>query len=482
MINCTSLSRKRTFFPPLLAVSLLALLTLSGCKDQEPSGTTYIYGKIINPKADYVILTDYEELRDTVHLDRKGNFARSYEQLASGLYSISYPGEYQSFYIETGDSLGMRANTKAFDETLAFTGSHNKENDYLIKLFGQIEKSNMRLLKYKNAQPAAFLDAVDEIKEKRLKQLKKASDKYDFSKRFIDYSKQVIQLNSYYELERYPLISDSNPYKTKAKFPDGFFNHRKEIDVNQPKLLNNYAYRPFVNAMVSNMALKKMSAQEVRKIDLKSYDYNKHRLQIIDSIFKNDQLQNYFAGIEIRNFIRGRKNAEDINKLVTDFLEVSSNEGLNENIAQLAATYANLDPGNTIPNFFLRNIDNETVALRKQISKLSVLFFWSIDDKNYAYGIHDQVADLQRKYPDIEFIGINIDNLDYDQWQDAIAMNDLKNTREFQIVSKSLLDRQLALRNSNRSLVVDSDLTIIDPNINLFHYKIETTLLGYINR
>jgi hypothetical protein len=47
------------------------------------------------------------------------------------------------------------------------------------------------------------------------------------------------------------------------------------------------------------------------------------------------------------------------------------------------------------------------------VNKLSVLYYWSIQNNDYAMGIHDQVKDLQIKYPEIEFIGINIDNLSF---------------------------------------------------------------------
>ncbi len=457
-------------------------MLLLGCDDNVKTGPTHINGKIINPKTSYVVLTNYDDFRDTLQLDARNNFGATYTNFKSGLYNISYPGEYQSFYIETGDSLGMRANTKAFDETLAFTGSHSKENDYLINLFGNIEASNMRLLKYKNTDPAKFYQHVDKIRKKRLRKLEKASGHHNFNDEFIAITQDIINLNGYYELERYPIVKDVNPYSSGTKFPKEFFKHRDAVNINKTTLLNNYAYRPFINALVSNLALKKMSKKGASEINLHSYDYNKHRLIIIDSIFKNEQLQNYFAAAEIRNFIRGRKNAEEINKLVSDFLEVSSNPRLNKNIAEMAATYVNLDPGNAIPNFLLKNKNNNTVMLKEQVEKLSVLYFWSMNDRNYALGVHDQVADLQNKYPEIEFIGINIDDASYDQWQEVIATNDLKNTEEFQIISKSVLDRQLALRNSNRSMVVSQDMVIIDPNINLFHYKIETTLLGYLNQ
>ena len=482
MTQFFTLSRKRYSFITLLLTSFILIPILYSCEDEVQS-MTYVNGKIVNPKSDYIVITDYADVRDTLLLDEKGNFKMSYDQIKSGLFTISYPGEYQSFYLDQGDSLGMRANTKAFDETLAFTGSHARENTYLINLFGEIEDSNMNLIQRKNESPQDFYNSVQKIRKERLKDLKTATKKYKFNERFVEFAEFIIKLNSYYELERYPIIYAGNIYNDDSiTFPKEFFAHRSRIDVDKPKLLNNYAFRPFMNALISNIAYKKSSQKNDKEINLNSYTYNKSRLLIIDSIFEEPVLKNYFATTEIREFVRRRNNAEDINLLVSDFLDISTDQKANDEIAQLAATYINLGPGNPLPDFQLRDVDNEIVKLKGKLNKLTVLYYWSTADRNYALGIHDQVKDLQLKYPEIEFIGINIDNMSYDNWQDAIANNDFRDSREFQIYGESAINRELALRNSNRSMVIDKNLTIIDPNINLFYYKIETTLLGYLNR
>jgi hypothetical protein len=291
-------------------------------------------------------------------------------------------------------------------------------------------------------------------------------------------------LNSSYELERYPVVHRSNIYKNKnPQLPKEFFEHRSRLDIDLPRLLNNFAFRPYINALASNLAYRNISKRDLtNKVNLKGYPYNKERLKIIDSIFENQKLQNFFAAGEIRNFIRSRKNADEICLLVDDFLDVSTDENVNNQIAQMAATYMDLDPGNALPDFELRDANDKSSKLSDHINKLSVLYYWSVKDKDYAMGIHDQVKDLQIKYPEIEFIGINIDNLNFEEWQAAVISSDFRNSKEYQLVDKSGINRQLALRNSDRSMVIDHNLTIIDPNINLFYYKIETTLLGYLNR
>jgi peroxiredoxin len=452
------------------------------CDKNKPTGA-YITGKIVNPLFDYVVITDHDQQRDTVILDNRGIFTLSLNNITGGLFSISYPSEYQSIYIEPGDSLNLRANTKAFDETMAFTGTHERENKFLIDLFSELEQSNMEILRIKEKSPKAFFKTVEDLKDERLKELRLAADDYQFDQHFTDLAGFIIKLNSYYKLEQYPLIHDENLYLSEDDvFPDNFYSHRDRVTMDNDKLLNNYVFRPYANALVSNIAYENVSRDTQQPVDLSGYQFNKERLKVIDKLFADGAIKNNLATAEIRNFIRARKNATDINRLVTDFLDISTDKATNSEVAQMAATYIDLDPGNRLPDFDLRDANNEVTNLEEEVNKLTVLYYWSKNEMEYALGIHNQVKDLQIKYPEIDFVGINIDTISFDQWQDVLMENDFRNSKEFQINDQSSIYRQLALRNSNRSMVVEKDLTIIDPNINLFYYKIETTLLGYINR
>lgn len=459
-------------------------MLFASCKE-EYNEDTYISGKIINAHKDFVVLSDYDGMNDTIPLEQDGSFSKTYPSISPGLYTFSHPNEYQSLYLAPGDSIVLRLNTKAFDETLAFSGNHSKENNYLINLYVQIEKENSAFLNSYKKPHAAFKKMLDSITDARLTHLKTHAEQHDFDKEFLCHAEEIIKFSTWSKIERYAYVHyGKNDFLNQKELPDSFYDYRKEVKINNNALLNNIAFRPYVNALVSNMAFTDLANDlgSGALVNRSSLTYHKKRLTIIDSLFSRGNIKDIFATNDTQYFIMNRKNANEINELVDDFLKMTDDEKLKSRITEIAATYIKLDPGNEMPNIKIQNTSKIPLDLSSRIDKLSVLFFWSDSEREYAIRVHDKIKDLRVKYPEIDFIGINLDNSNGTQWEQAYERYDFNPAMEYQILNTSPVTAQLALRNNNRNMVIDKNLTIIDPSINLFHYQIETTLLGYINR
>ena len=486
MIGYISLSRKRNYKILYTTLLVLFLAALTSCEEENHGDTSIVItGKIINPNADFIILRNYSGIRDTIKLNDKGVFLKNYESITPGLYTFSHPTEYQSIYIGYGDTLRLRLNTKAFDESLAFTGAAAKENNYLINLFLEIEKTNRNLMSEYHREPSDFKKMIDDLTSKRIKSLKKDAKKDHFQTNFVENVIKLIRFSSWSTLERYAYTHYGKGDILKSDvLPSNFYSYRHNLEICDTKLLNNYAYRPYVTSLVSNVALYNCARKHGsgKAVDRHGYEYSKEKLRVIDSLFTNEELKGLFAGIETRNFIRSRKNAGEINDLVAEFLEISQDEQLNNDITKIAATYINLDPGNKLPDFKLFDNKKNITQLSSNVNGLSVLFYWSNMNESYALRVHRKVNELRYKYPEIQFIGINLDDPKSNAWVNAREQFGFNMATEFQLVNSQSISKQLALRNDNRSMVVAPGLTILDPNINLFHYKIETTLLGYLSR
>lgn len=486
MLNFFSLSRKRNYYITHVIAIITCVFLTTSCEEKEEGLTSlYVTGKIINPKGDYVVIKNYSEINDTLFLNDKGVFSKEYKNLKPGLFTFAHPSEYQSIYLGYGDTLRLRLNTKAFDESIAFTGAASKENSYLINLFLEIEKQNRSILSEYQREPSDFKKMVDSINDARIKILKKLASKDKFQGEFVNSAIKILNFNSWSRLERYASAHyGKNEILKSDVLPSNFYSYRRNLEICNTGLLNNYAYRPYITAHISNIALYNCARKHGtgKKVDRNGLDYRKEKLNVIDSLFTNSELKGLFAGIETRNFIRSRKNADEINQLVAKFLEISQDRDLNSEITKMAATYINLDPGNKLPDFDLYNFNKEVTTLSSQVKGLSVLFYWSYKNESYALRIHRKVNELRIKYPEIDFIGVNLDNPESNVWSETSQKFGFKKSSEFQLVDNQSISKQLALRNDNRSMVIAPELIILDPNINLFHYQIETTLLGYLSR
>jgi peroxiredoxin len=486
MLRFFSLSRKRNYYITHVITILACLSILYSCEEKQDGLTSLVVtGKIINPKGDYVIIKDYSGINDTLVIDKKGVFTKKYTEIKPGFYTFSHPTEYQSIYLGYGDTLRLRLNTKAFDESLAFTGAAAKENNYLINLFLEIEEQNRSLLSEYQREPSDFKKMIDSINDARIKRLKKLASKDNFQDEFVENAIKILNFNSWSRLERYASTHyGKNEILKSDVLPSNFYSYRRDLEICNTDLLNNYAYRPYITAHISNLALYNCALKHGtgKAVDRSGLEYRKEKLNVIDSLFTDGELKGLFAGIETRNFIRSRKNADEINQLVAKFLDISQDKELNDEITKMAATYIDLDPGNKLPDFDLYKFNKEVTTLSSQVKGLSVLFYWSNKNESYALRIHRKVNELRMKYPEINFIGVNLDQPQSNGWNETSEKFGFKKSSEFQLVDNQSISKQLALRNDNRSMVIAPELVILDPNINLFHYQIETTLLGYLSR
>ncbi len=482
MICAVSLSRKLNH-TILYTILILSACIICSCEDDK-IGRTYITGKIINPNVPYVVLTTSEGINDTIPLNEYNQFIASYDSFTTGFIKFAHPTEYQTIFIAEGDSISLRINTKAFDESLAFNGDRAKENNYLVDQFIKIERQNRDLLSNYKVEPARFAEIIDSIERARIKDLEMAAKKMKFHEDFVANTRLTFKISSASRMEQYPISHyGRNNLLDADKLPSSFYAHRKTIDLNQNELLNDFSFRTYASALVSNIALGKIAKKYGTDFiqDRNSLAYRKEKLHIIDSLFTEPAAKEIFAGSEVRNFIRTRKNYTEINVLIEDFLKISKNPQLNQKVRELAENYKELDPGNKIYNFTLVGTNDSIIKLENRINKLTALYFWSQESADYAVRVHKMVRELKVKYPNIDFIGINTDLASSSNFKklNAKYMFDPKN--EFQLKNLNEIIPNLEM-GENRTILIDKDLTILDPSINIFHYKIETTLLGYLNR
>ncbi|MGB5981785.1 MAG: hypothetical protein WBG46_06540 [Nonlabens sp.] len=446
---------------------------------------TTISGKVIYPQSDFVVLRNFETLVDTIPLDEGGRFSVTYKDFESGFILFTHAPEYQSIYVNKGDSLRLRVNTKAFDESLAFAGSRAAENNFLLDLFIKTEKQDRKLLEKYKASPMDFYKSLIANQERLIKELKEVAKEKEFDPEFVDQSITSIKLNSYSRLERYPFSHfGKSDILESQNLPDAFTKHRNTIDLNDPDLLTLYSYRPYVNSLISHLALINRAKKEGRgsTVDRNGYDYTREKLSIIDSLIHNRTIKELFAGNVTRNFIRKSDDGKEINKLVGIFTDLSKNDPLNSQIIALADTYEDLIPGNKLDNLKLSDAGNQVLKLAERIDKISVLFFWSEQFPDYAMRVHSKVRELSEKYPEIDFIGINVDDKNQETWKKVNSKYRFDLSSEYQLKNPKAVAGYLDIKNKNRTLIIEDDLTVINPDLNLFNYKIETTLLGYLNR
>ena len=110
------------------------LVLIYGCDEKKnQSESTYFAGEIVNPTAPHVVLYKGQEPLDTAYLDSDNRFAFTLDKLKDGLYNFNHHPEFQYVFLQKGDSMQIRLNTVAFDESLVFSGNGEQINNFLIE-------------------------------------------------------------------------------------------------------------------------------------------------------------------------------------------------------------------------------------------------------------------------------------------------------------------------------------------------------------
>lgn len=127
-------------------IALLFLFAFAGAYAQtQPVKFT---AKIQNRNSDSLVIRS-QKLSKTIKADAKGNFSDSFTGEA-GFYQFFDGTEQTSLYLKPGDDLTMSVDAKMFDETVAYKGIGEKENNFLANM----GRDNEALGKKLEATPA----------------------------------------------------------------------------------------------------------------------------------------------------------------------------------------------------------------------------------------------------------------------------------------------------------------------------------------
>jgi len=471
---------KMSFMKFSVAV-LVMLTTLLSCKNKTDDGGDYAFfgGEIINPSNDYVLLYNPEDEVDTLLLDQDNRFFKKLSDFIPGLYTFVHGGEFQWILLEPKDSLLLRLNTIDFDESLVFTGKGSRKNNYLIKTFLDNEAENQKFMLMCQMKPERFEWVLDSIRKSKLDELNEFLSKKEYSDLFKTVAKTSINYNYYANKEMYPFgyygYGNLIHYKD---LPNGFYDFRKDVNYNMDALSEFYTYNKFLYSHFNNLALQKFykTATHHDPFDSKSVVYNLEKLNLIDSLVNSKIIKNNLLKYTTRDFVSTCEDSAEIQQVLNSFLEKSTNENDKEVIKGLVFSVKGLKRGNKLPNITLVNYEDKDVVLDSIIAKPTVIYFWSSTLPLLMRNSHYKVSLLKTKYPNIDFIGININDDDKSHWKNVLSQYKFPVAHEYQFKDPHGAQEALAINSVNKSILVNKDSEIIEPNGLLFTSEFEEQL------
>lgn len=467
-----SMQKKYFYFIYLLA-SVLGV-TLFSCKDQfhQEDYTAYFGGEIENPKNNYLIFMKGDQVIDTFYLDKNNRFFHKFDSLTPGLYSFKNEPEYQYVYFEKNDSLLIQLNANDFDNSLVFCGRGDEKNNFLMELYLQNEADRNTIFE-------AYEKDVTYFEKSCKKNYDKAKALYLKRKTFIKWSNEFdklalasVELNNAYKKEVYPIAHEFRTGNSiKNNLSSTYYNHRKVINLNDATLAN---YSPFVNyvtVLLNNMVV----TQSKKMHEEMSLESNIIKLEIADKLIKNKHVKNLVVNNIANMYLLSDQCTENNAKFFDLYAKIATDEKLKKQIMATSKRIHDLHKNAKLPKIRLTDINGSNVILPSAIRKKSVLFFWTKDSESHAIFAHKKITELKSKYPNYQFIAINVDENSND-WKTELKKHTFEPALELHASNFEELKEKWIINKIHRTMIINANGTIKNAFVSLFDVNFEEHL------
>jgi hypothetical protein len=458
--------------PSVLALLLLSLFTSCDKKHSDDDYTAYFGGEVINPQTNYVLFLKDNEVIDTIFLDKKNRFLHKFDSLTPGLYIFKHQPEYQYVYFDKNDSLMVMINSKDFDNSIVFCGRGDEKNNYLMEMYllNEKDRSSMYDVFFRNSKD--FIKNIDSSYALRKKVYEKHKSKNNWNDSFDSLAIASLELPHYYKKEVYPyahkFIAGENVIND---LPIDYYDHRKTVDFDNPTFANFYPYVNYVTSLLNNLTF----TEKQGNIDEFALENNIKKLNIADTLIKNSKIKNHVLnGLALR-YLMEEQNMFNNSAFIKRFLELSTDKKMQNEIKTIENSIDKLGVGNTLTSEKFVNEKNEPVDLSKLITKETVIFFCNTNIQSHLNSVHKKVIAFKEKYPNINFIAINIDDT-YEEWNNKLNDFDHKNIIEIHAVNSEAIKEKWVIYKIHRSMILNANGTIKNAFVNLFDVNFEKNL------
>ena len=436
-------------------------LSLASCGNSD-NYEAYFGGEVTSPQCRYILFCRNNKVIDTLPLDEKNRFFVKFDSLTPGLYSFKNEPDFQYVYFDKNDSIMVNINAKYFDESLVFSGRGNEKNNFMMELFLMNEKDRTKSARIYDDNLNDFMHTIDSINNERISYYNTEKQRIGWNEDFDFYAKLRVDLNYYTKREYYPYIHKRHTSEdVRDRMPDDFYNFRKDIALDDPRLTNYSPFMRYVTAMINNIAQDKYQDTAGRD----SLEINIIKLNVADSVFTNQSVKNQVLNTLAFNYLLEDQNMMNNQEFLKRYDELCTDDSDNNEIMRIGKAVRNLKTGNKLPEITLVDSYDNHVDINNSIDKKTVIFFWSSCSNNRTELVHNKVNALQQQHPDVNFIAVNID--EDSEWKKLIKEYDFKGTCQLRASDFRALKDKWVLTKINRTIILNPDGTIKNAFTNL---------------
>ncbi len=469
---------RKVFLSSYLFSVLFALVLLCSCEKQDRVGDAFIGGEIVNPKTSSIYVFRDGEVVDTLLLDGSNTFELKLHDIKTGMYSFMHGNEYQLVVIEPGDSIFLRANTIDFDQSLVYMGHGAKKNNFLIQLFLEMEQESKSMFDTSKIEPVAFVNYIDSLETAKKLRLNKFIQQNKQSEVFSNLVNAGIKYNYGAMREAYPFRHFSTLNKKALdELPSNYFDFRNGLNYNDSNLAHFHHYYNFLFPHFNTLALQKLVEQQPDlPVNQQTSDFYLTKLGLMDSQISHPVIKNNILKYTTKSLLTNTIDSEQQEDILQFFYNHSKSDEDKAYMTNWYASISKIKSGQRFPEIEIVDTNGDTKNIHQLFDKATVCTFWSTESKSHFENSHERLSYLRQTFSQINFISINIDNRNDEEWASFLRAPNVVKSTEFRFRDPEAAKKMLALYNVNKVMLIDKNGVVTQPNANLFSRKFNLNL------
>ena len=208
-----------------------------------------------------------------------------------------------------------------------------------------------------------------------------------------------------------------------------------------------------------------------------SLENNILKLNIADTLIKNQKTKNSILNNIAYMYLLEDQNMYNNKTFIDKYLQLSSDKEQQREVTEIYNSVKNLNIGNKLPVVELTDVDLNPISIETiTANKETVIFFWTSHADSHLKSVHKRVREFKKKYPEVNFIAINVDDTN-ENWTKALKNNNLNDgilelkSSNFQEIKKLWVITKI-----HRTIILDKNGNIKKGFANLFDVNFENDL------
>ena len=444
-----------------ILIFIVIAYSLESCEKEINNTSVFFGGQIINPSSNYLILHKNNSTIDCLLLDSKNNFQKSFENLEPGIYKLEHIPEYQTIFLEPGDSIWVRANAVDFKQSIVFSGKGSSKNNFLMDMEIKIENENKFLSSKYSLESDLFSDIIDSLVFQRKNQWKVM----DSINSLTPFAQKVTMASYVYPYgtrrERYALLRGTNWDSSKDSV---YFNYRKFLNIEETDLAS---FDPYIDYVLNFLNERSLDSSHYYFQKKQKTIFNIRRLQILENMINERELKNNLARAIAYDEILNFDNHSEHDNFLQYYFAVNSNTKFLGEVLNLHNDIKKMYKGSLLPNILIQNSKLDTVSSNTLLNKSTVIYFWSQSQMNHYRETLKIIEKFKISKPQYRYVGVSIQPLN----KMALQVNDLLKQDvddQFAIINFENASKKWIITLLNKAIILDQNGKIINGFANIF--------------